>query len=44
VGGGQERKIGDLNALHLTGVTAVAMTLDPADAPMVMRDIGTADL
>jgi Tol biopolymer transport system component len=44
VNDGREKKLVDLNAFHFTGAVAVSMTLDPTDAPLVLRDIGTSDL
>lgn len=42
--GGQPEKVVDLNDLHLTGWFNFSMSLDPTDAPLLLRDIGSNDI
>ncbi len=44
VTGGKEERVVNLKDWHLTGHTGVYMSLDPSDAPLVMRDVGSDDL
>jgi serine/threonine protein kinase/Tol biopolymer transport system component len=44
VTGGKEERVVNLNNLHVTGYLGVYMSLDPSDAPLVMRDVGSDDL
>jgi DNA-binding winged helix-turn-helix (wHTH) protein len=44
VGGGQEERVVDMRSFHLTGVFFSSMSLDPTDAPLVTRDIGSNDI
>jgi hypothetical protein len=37
-------QVADLKDWHLTGNFFVSMTLDPTDAPLVLRDAGTNDI
>jgi Tol biopolymer transport system component/DNA-binding winged helix-turn-helix (wHTH) protein len=41
---GKEERIADMKDWHLTGIAGMSMTLDPTDAPLVMRDIGGNDV
>jgi hypothetical protein len=44
VTGGREERIVDLMGFHLTGFFGESMSLDPTDAPLVLRDVGTDDI
>jgi Tol biopolymer transport system component/DNA-binding winged helix-turn-helix (wHTH) protein len=44
VAGGKEERVFDLTNWHITGVFGFSMSLDPSDAPLVLRDTGTDDL
>jgi hypothetical protein len=39
-----EEKLADLKDVQYTGVYTLWMGLDPADAPMMLRDVGTDDI
>lgn len=42
--GGREERVADLTNWHITGFFGFSMTLDPTDAPLVLRDTGTSDI
>jgi hypothetical protein len=42
--GGKAERVVDLEGLHLTGLDAVWMALDPEDLPMLLRDAGGIDI
>ncbi len=44
VAGGDAERITDLKGVHYTGYYAVWFGLDPTDAPLLLRDIGTSDI
>jgi Tol biopolymer transport system component len=44
VAGGDAERISDLQGVHYTGYYAVWFGLDPTDAPLLLRDIGTSDI
>jgi hypothetical protein len=44
VTGGKEERIIDMPNWHITGSFGFSMTLDPTDAPLVLRDIGSDDI
>ena len=44
VAGGKEERVFDLANWHITGLFGFSMSLDPSDAPLVLRDTGTDDL
>lgn len=44
VAGGKPERVFDLTAWHLTGLLNYSMSLDPTDAPLVLRDTGTDDI
>jgi Tol biopolymer transport system component/DNA-binding winged helix-turn-helix (wHTH) protein len=44
VADGEEEKLADLKDVQYTGVYTLWMGLDPADAPMMLRDVGTDDI
>ena len=44
VNGGEPQRVVDLKDWQLTGYSSFWMGLDPADAPMLLRDNGTSDL
>jgi DNA-binding winged helix-turn-helix (wHTH) protein/WD40 repeat protein len=44
VTGGKPERVADLRDFHLTGVYGFSMSLDPTDAPMVLRDAGSDDI
>jgi eukaryotic-like serine/threonine-protein kinase len=44
VTGGDAERITDLNGVHYTGYYGVWFGLDPTDAPLLLRDIGTSDI
>lgn len=41
---GKEERVADLANWHITGFFGFSMTLDPTDAPLVLRDTGTDDI
>jgi Tol biopolymer transport system component/DNA-binding winged helix-turn-helix (wHTH) protein len=44
VGGGKEERVVDMPKWHVTGYMGYSMTLDPTDAPLVLRDVGIDDI
>src|SRR5262249_6968919 len=44
VAGGDAQRIADLKDVHYTGYYSVWLGLDPTDAPLLLRDIGTSDI
>jgi Tol biopolymer transport system component len=44
VAGGEEERVVDLKDMHLTGSFGVWFGLDPMDAPLLLRDIGSDDI
>lgn len=44
VTGGDAEHITDLKGVHYTGYYTVWFGLDPTDAPLLLRDIGTSDI
>jgi eukaryotic-like serine/threonine-protein kinase len=44
VTGGDAERITDLKDVHYTGYYSVWFGLDPTDAPLLLRDIGTSDI
>lgn len=44
VTGGKEERVIDMSKWHITGFMNFSMTLDPTDAPLVLRDIGSDDI
>ena len=42
--GGKEVRVADLAQWHITGILGFSMTLDPTDAPLVLRDVGSNDI
>ena len=44
VTGGDAERITDLKGVHVTGYYSVWFGLDPSDAPLLLRDIGTSDI
>jgi hypothetical protein len=42
--GGKEERVIDMSKWHLTGYWGYSMTLDPTDAPLVLRDVGSDDI
>jgi serine/threonine protein kinase/Tol biopolymer transport system component len=42
--GGDAERIADLKGVHNTGYYSVWLELDPTDAPLLLRDIGTSDV
>ena len=44
VAGGKEERVIDIPQWHITGYLGFSMTLDPNDAPLVLRDVGTDDI
>jgi DNA-binding winged helix-turn-helix (wHTH) protein/Tol biopolymer transport system component len=42
--GGKEERLLDMTNLHLTGFYGHSLTLDPSDAPLVLRDTGGNDI
>ena len=44
VTGGEEERVADLKDQHLTGYFAFSMSLDPTDAPLLLRDTGSDDI
>jgi Tol biopolymer transport system component/DNA-binding winged helix-turn-helix (wHTH) protein len=44
VTGGSPERVADLRDWHLTGFVGFSMSLDPTDAPLVLRDVGSDDI
>jgi eukaryotic-like serine/threonine-protein kinase len=44
VTGGSPERVADLRDWHLTGLVGYSMSLDPTDAPLVLRDAGSDDI
>jgi DNA-binding winged helix-turn-helix (wHTH) protein/Tol biopolymer transport system component len=44
VTGGKEERVIDLTNWHMAGVFGSSMSLDPTDAPLVLRDVGSDDI
>jgi Tol biopolymer transport system component/DNA-binding winged helix-turn-helix (wHTH) protein len=44
VSGGAAERIADLKGVHYTGYYTVWLGLDPTDAPLLLRDVGTSDV
>jgi DNA-binding winged helix-turn-helix (wHTH) protein/Tol biopolymer transport system component len=44
VTGGNEQRVVDMTDIHLTGYFGFSMSLDPTDAPLVLRDVGSDDI
>jgi hypothetical protein len=44
VTGGKPEQVADLGEWHLTGLVGFSMSLDPTDAPLVLRDVGSDDI
>ncbi|PWT82140.1 MAG: hypothetical protein C5B58_08715 [Acidobacteria bacterium] len=44
VNGGKVEPVVDLKDYHLTGQYMASMTLDPTDAPLVLREVGSNDI
>jgi eukaryotic-like serine/threonine-protein kinase len=44
VTGGDAERIADLKGVHHTGYYSVWFGLDPTDAALLLRDIGTSDI
>jgi Tol biopolymer transport system component len=44
VTGDKEQRVVDMTDWHLTGFLGFSMSLDPADAPLVLRDVGSDDI
>jgi Tol biopolymer transport system component len=44
VAGGKEERVLDMTDWHLTGNGGLSMSLDPTDAPLVLRDTGSDDI
>jgi DNA-binding winged helix-turn-helix (wHTH) protein/Tol biopolymer transport system component len=42
--GGKEERVVDMSSWHLTGYFGFSMSLDPTDAPLVLRDAGSNDI
>ncbi|WP_433975894.1 protein kinase domain-containing protein [Tunturiibacter lichenicola] len=42
--GGNAERIADLKGVHTTGFYSVWLGLDPTDAPLLLRDVGTSDV
>ena len=42
--GGKEERVVDMSDWHLTGHWGYSMTLDPTDAPLVLRGVGSNDI
>jgi len=43
VKGGDAERVADMRDLHLTGLDTFWVGLDPTDAPLMLRDIGSDD-
>jgi Tol biopolymer transport system component/DNA-binding winged helix-turn-helix (wHTH) protein len=44
VAGGKVERVVNMNDWHLTGMFGFSMSLDPTDAPLVLRDTGSDDI
>jgi eukaryotic-like serine/threonine-protein kinase len=44
VAGGDAERLTDMKDVHITGYYGVWFGLDPTDAPLLLRDIGTSDI
>ena len=44
VTGGDAERIADLKRVHYTGYYSVWFELDPTDAPLLLRNVGTSDI
>jgi len=44
VSGGNAERVVDLKGFRYTGAFSDWMGLDPTDTPMLLRDVGTADI
>ena len=44
VKGGDLERVADLKDWHLTGTWGFRMELDPTDAPLLLRDVGSHDI
>ena len=44
VNGGKEKRVVDMSDWHLTGYFGFSLSLDPTDAPLVLRDTGSNDI
>jgi hypothetical protein len=44
VTGGKVERVVNMTDWHLTGFIGFSMSLDPTDAPMVLRDVGSDDI
>ena len=44
VTGGKTERVADLKDWHITGYYSFWMALDPTDAPLLLRDIGSDDI
>lgn len=42
--GGKEERVVDLTNWHFTVYFGFGMSLDPADAPLILRDVGSNDI
>ncbi len=42
--GGKEERVVDLTNWHFTGYFGFGMSLDPTDAPLILRDVGSNDI
>jgi Tol biopolymer transport system component/DNA-binding winged helix-turn-helix (wHTH) protein len=42
--GGKEERVSDMAQWHTTGYFGFSMTLDPTDAPLFLRDVGSDDI
>ena len=42
--GGEPERVADLKDMHLTGSAGFWFGLDPTDAPLLLRDVGSADI
>jgi hypothetical protein len=42
--GSKEERVIDMAKWHVTGYMNYSMTLDPTDAPLVLRDVGSDDI
>jgi serine/threonine protein kinase/Tol biopolymer transport system component len=42
--GGEPERIADLSDVHLTGYFRFSLSLDPDDAPLLTRDVGSSDI
>ena len=44
VTGGKAQRIFDLKDVHLTGRLTFSMSLDPTDAPLLLREMGSSEI